>query len=77
CWPEAAAHGLSHPALASAARTCFAAALGSLPRMGVGHAVVAATAEYAERYVARRRTTGDDLLESWIASPGRPQLTPA
>lgn len=77
CWPEAAAHGLSHPALASAARTCFAAALDSLPRMGVGPAVVTATAEYAERYIARRRTPGDDLLESWIAFPGRPQLTPA
>ncbi len=77
CWSEAAAHGLSHPALASAADTCFAAAVDALPRMGVGAALVATTADYAERYVARGRTPGDDLLDAWTASPGRLQLTPA
>jgi len=75
CWPEAAAHGLADPVLASAARTCFAAALEALPGMGVGSAVVAATSDYADRYVTRQRTPGDDLLEAWTASSGRPQRT--
>src|SRR5207249_2743021 len=33
-WSEAARHGLSHPALADAARGAFAAALEALPRIG-------------------------------------------
>lgn len=70
-WATAAAHGLTDPALASAARSCFAAALEALPRMGVDLDVVAASAEYADRYVARCRTPGDELLEAWLAAPVR------
>jgi len=69
CWSEAAAHGLTHPALASAARTCFAAALDALPRLGVGRELAALTAAYADRYVDRSRTPGDDLLDAWRADP--------
>ncbi len=67
CWSEAAAHGLAHPGLASAARTCFAAALAALPRLGVDRTIVAAAARFVDRYVNRRRCPGDDLLEAWTA----------
>lgn len=70
CWAEAAAHGLSHPGLASAARTCFAAALHALPRLGVDPS---ATAAFADRYVDRGRCPGDDVLEAWTA--GRRRVT--
>jgi glutamate--cysteine ligase len=81
CWADAAAHGLAHPGLASAARTCFAAALGAMPGLGVDPATVAATEAFVERYVDRARCPGDDLLEAWAkesppafvsaVSPGR------
>lgn len=70
CWAEAAAHGLSHPGLASAARTCFAAALHALPRLGVDPST---TAAFADRYVDRGRCPGDDVLEAWTA--GRRRVT--
>jgi ergothioneine biosynthesis glutamate--cysteine ligase EgtA len=69
CWGEAAAHGLSHPGLASAARTCFAAALDALPRLGVDPG---ATAAFADRYVDRGRCPADDVLDGWTA--GRRQM---
>jgi glutamate--cysteine ligase len=65
CWAEAAALGMSHPALASAARTCFAAALDALPRLGV-HPV--ATADYVDRYVDRGRSPADDVLDALVAA---------
>jgi len=68
CWGDAAAHGLGHPALASAARTCFAAAIEALPRLGVDRDVVAATGAFVDRYVERGRSPGDDLLDAWTAS---------
>jgi glutamate--cysteine ligase len=61
CWAEAAALGLAHPGLASAARTCFAAAAAALPRLG---ADPTATANYADRYVQRGRAPADDILET-------------
>jgi len=69
CWSEAATFGLAHPGLASAARTCFATALDALPRMGTSAGRMAHTAEYADRYVDRGRTPGDDLLDAWKADP--------
>lgn len=65
CWDEAARYGLSHPDLASAARTCFAAALAAMPRLGVGPATIAATEAFVERYVSRGSSPGDDLLAAW------------
>jgi glutamate--cysteine ligase len=70
CWAEAAAHGLTHPGLASAARTCFAAALDALPRLGVDPAAAAA---FVDRYVARGRSPADDVLDAWAA--GRRRMT--
>jgi len=70
-WRDAAAHGLGHPALSSAARTCFAAAIEALPRLGADHGLVAATEAYVDRYVMRCRTPGDDVLDAWAAGPYR------
>jgi glutamate--cysteine ligase len=67
CWAEAAAHGLAHPGLASAARTCFAAALSAMPGLGVDPATIAAAEAFVENYVERGRCPGDDLLDAWTA----------
>ncbi|HEV2760806.1 MAG TPA: ergothioneine biosynthesis glutamate--cysteine ligase EgtA [Acidimicrobiales bacterium] len=67
CWAEAAAHGLSHPGLASAARTCFAAALTALPRLGLDRHTVNATEDFVDRYVDRGRSPADDMLDAWTA----------
>ena len=69
CWAEAASHGLGHPALASAARTCFAAALDALPRLGLDRHTVLATETFADRYVGRGRCPGDDLVDAWRRAP--------
>jgi glutamate--cysteine ligase len=69
CWAEAAALGLSHPGLASAARTCFAAALDALPRLGVGADTIGATVDYVDRYVDCGRTPADDVLDAMVAVP--------
>ena len=61
-WHEASEHGLSHPGLARAARTCFVAAVDALPRVGADAATVATTAEFFDRYVARGRCPADDAL---------------
>jgi len=71
CWPEAAAHGLSHPGLASAARTCFAAALDALPRLHLDRHTVAGTEDFFDRYVGRGRSPADDLLDAWRGSDAR------
>jgi glutamate--cysteine ligase len=68
CWGDAAAHGLSHPGLASAARSCFAAALDALPRLGVDPAPAAA---FVDRYVDRGRCPADDVLDAWTAGRRR------
>jgi glutamate--cysteine ligase len=70
CWSEAAAHGLAHPALASATRTCFAAAVAALPRLGVDATTVAAAEAFVERFVDRARCPGDDLLDAWATRVG-------
>jgi glutamate--cysteine ligase len=67
CWVEAAAHGLAHPGLASAARTCFAAAVAAMPGLGVGRQTIGAVQEFFDRYVERRRCPGDDLVEAWAS----------
>jgi glutamate--cysteine ligase len=74
CWREAARHGLGHPALALAARTCFSAALPALERMGADGTTVATVADYAARYVERARCPADDVL---AASGGRAEEAPA
>ena len=71
CWAEAAGHGLSHPGLASAARTCFAAALDALPRLGLDHRTTTATEDYINRYVDRGRSPADDVLDAWAAGKRR------
>ncbi|MEU5884658.1 ergothioneine biosynthesis glutamate--cysteine ligase EgtA [Spirillospora sp. NPDC047279] len=60
-WLEAARCGLTDPALARAARECFAAALEALPRMGAA-GLVPLVAAYADRYVDRGRSPADDLI---------------
>jgi glutamate--cysteine ligase len=62
-WPEAVRHALADPALAAAARSCFAAALDALPRLGAP-GLVPLVSEYAERYVERGRCPADDLPPS-------------
>lgn len=64
-WRHAARHGLGHPALAAAARTCFLAAMDALPRLGAGPDLLAATAAYYERFVAHGRCPADDVLDQW------------
>lgn len=59
-WHEAARDALADPALATAARRCFTAALNALPRLGAG-GLVPVVQEYAERYVDRGRCPADDL----------------
>ena len=59
-WGEAARFGLAHPALADAARACFDVALGARHDDTV--------AEFADRFVARRRSPADDRLEEWKAA---------
>ncbi|MEV0270195.1 ergothioneine biosynthesis glutamate--cysteine ligase EgtA [Hamadaea sp. NPDC050747] len=61
-WQEAARHGLSRPAFAIAAATCFEAALDALPRLGAPPPVSARVAQYADRFVTRGRTPADALL---------------
>ncbi len=67
CWAQAAAHGLGHPGLATAADACFAAAIDALPRLGVGRDTVAACEDFLDRYVGRRRCPGDDVVDAWRA----------
>ncbi len=71
-WSDAAAHGLAHPGLASATRSCFAAAIGAMPRLGVGRETTVATEAFVDRYVNRGRCLADDVLDTWaVAGPRR------
>lgn len=61
-WVPAARDGLTDPALARAARTCFTAAREALPRLDAGAELAAVLAEFTDRYVNRGRCPADDLL---------------
>ncbi|MBV8980783.1 MAG: ergothioneine biosynthesis glutamate--cysteine ligase EgtA [Acidimicrobiia bacterium] len=61
-WLAAARWGLEHPALATAARESFEAAMEAAPRAGADPESVHALANYYDRYVARRRCPADDRL---------------
>jgi len=67
-WIEAASHALAYPALAAAARECFAAALDSLRSSGADHRTVDAIDAFTDRYVARGRCPADDRLDEWTAT---------
>jgi glutamate--cysteine ligase len=64
-WVAAARDGLRDPALAAAARCCFAAARPALARLGADSETCAATDEFFERFVSRDRCPADDLLDAW------------
>jgi glutamate--cysteine ligase len=64
-WDAAARDGLANPALARAARACFAAASEALTRADADRTTVDAVAEFVDRYVARGRCPADDLLHAW------------
>ncbi|MEV7320098.1 ergothioneine biosynthesis glutamate--cysteine ligase EgtA [Streptomyces sp. NPDC093970] len=70
-WIDAARTGLGDPELHEAAVVCFAAALEALPRLGAAPAVVAAVAEYTDRYVRLGRCPADDLLDPLRGTPSR------
>lgn len=58
-WAAAARCGLADAPLAAAARSCFAAALDALPRLGAA-GLVPLVEEYARRYVECGRSPADD-----------------
>jgi glutamate--cysteine ligase len=62
-WEEAARDALHDRDLGQAAQWCFDAAQHALERVGADPATVAATEEYAARYVRRSRCPADDLLD--------------
>jgi glutamate--cysteine ligase len=62
-WRNAARHGLTHPVLAEAARSCFALAIEALADGDEGGADVVAA--FADRYVSRGRCPADDRLAAW------------
>jgi glutamate--cysteine ligase len=64
-WLEAARDGLRHPGLATAARTCFDAALAAMPGEGVDATTLASTTEYVDRFVHRGSSPADELLDQW------------
>ncbi|CAM5274619.1 Glutamate--cysteine ligase EgtA OS=Streptomyces antimycoticus OX=68175 GN=egtA PE=3 SV=1 [Streptomyces antimycoticus] len=70
-WRAAARHGLADPELRAAAVSCFATALDALPRIGASPAVIAAVADFTDRYVARGRCPADDLLAPLTGKEGR------
>lgn len=59
-WLLSAREGLGNPELRTAAVACFEAAEGALGRLGVPGAIRRAVARFADRYVSRGRTPGDD-----------------
>jgi glutamate--cysteine ligase len=62
-WDAAARDALHDPGLSDAAQWCFDAAQHALERVGADPVTVAATEEYAARYVRRSRCPADDLLD--------------
>jgi glutamate--cysteine ligase len=69
-WCEAARAGLADPAIQLAAMRCVTAAREAFGRLGLSDRLAAAGDAFMERYLARGRTVGDDLLYDWRA--GRP-----
>ncbi len=67
-WGEASREGLEHPALAEAARVCFAAVREALPRITVDAETAELVAAYDERYVRNNRCPADDLLDDWTSA---------
>lgn len=63
-WRRAARDALTDPELHSAAAACFAAAQEALPRLGASADILAAVAEFTDRYVARGRCPADDVLDA-------------
>ncbi len=68
-WTTAARHALHDPALSDAAQWCFDAAQHALTRIGADAATIAATDDYAARFVRRSRCPADDLLDQWAGRP--------
>ncbi len=64
-WAIAARQALADPAMHRAADRCFAAALDALPRLGAHDSIVATTAAFHDRYVARRRCPADERMTEW------------
>jgi glutamate--cysteine ligase len=62
-WENAARCGPGDPALARAARECFAAAIDALDRAGTPVAIRDAVGEFHQRYVRQDRCPADDLLK--------------
>jgi glutamate--cysteine ligase len=69
-WCEAARAGLTDPAIQLAAMQCVGAARQAFGRLGISERMAAACDAFIERYLARGRTVGDDMLYDWRA--GRP-----
>jgi glutamate--cysteine ligase len=74
-WAEASRDALTDPALARAARTCFAAAHAALLRWDATP-LARLVADYAERYVERGRCPADDVAADPAGPPGRPVRLP-
>jgi ergothioneine biosynthesis glutamate--cysteine ligase EgtA len=62
-WLRAARDGPADPVIARASRQCFEAADAALGRAGIPADIRRRVAEFAERYVTRRRCPADDQLE--------------
>jgi glutamate--cysteine ligase len=69
-WCEAARHGLADPAIQLASLRSITAARRAFSRVGVSDRIAGACDTFLDRYLARGRTVGDDLLYAWRA--GRP-----
>jgi glutamate--cysteine ligase len=67
-WLEAARHGLTHPAVARAARCAFATAAEILDGSPSQRHLADAVRDYADRYVRRARCPADDAIEVWRRS---------
>jgi len=64
-WMVAARDALGDDDLATSAATCMGAALDALDRAHVDGRLLDLCADYADRYVERRRTPADDSLDAW------------
>jgi glutamate--cysteine ligase len=68
-WEVAARTALEDPALADAARTCFAAAEAALVRAGTDPELVDLVREFTSTYVAVGRCPADDLTNQRLEAP--------
>jgi len=62
-WLRAARHGPADPELSRASKGCFEAAEAALSRAGTPELIMAAVADFTERYVQQDRCPADDQLE--------------